>query len=262
MTTSDLRCIYQGKPIKTISAEENQFVAGYAHHHAGKKKALLMLHGFSSTPAVFRNLLPHLSHYNAIIAPTLPGHGKTPHHFSSIKANEWLSYVENEFKQLSTEYETVDVLGLSLGGLLAGYLSQKFTINHLYLLAPAFDLKRSIPILLPFVSFLNKLGFCYIRAKAGNIFTKQYCEIAYRQLPLTAIIEILTLIQSYPWVTPTCPTDLFLGVYDNVIDSKKVEARFKSAPNVHIHWLKHSAHVLPLDGDVDVILKCIHQHSK
>ena len=54
-----------------------------------------------------------------------------------------------------------------------------------------------------------------------------------------------------------CPTDLFLGRHDRVIDNKRVSEAFKQQHQARIHWLEHSAHVLPLDNDLSEIITCV-----
>ena len=261
MNQDDLRCMRRGKSLSTITAQDIELMQPYARRGKSHHKALLLLHGFSSSPAVFRNLLPHLNQYDAVIVPTLPGHADSLKAFSEVKAQDWLTAVEKECHALCEEYAAVDVLGLSLGGLLACHLSTQCPLNHLYLLAPALDLKLNISVILPLVECFKKLGFSNVRANAGNIYSEDHCEIAYRQLPLTTVFELLTFVQEFSFSAPPCPTDLFLGKYDEVVDSDKVAARFANEKQVKMHWLKHSAHILPLDGDLDQIVACLEKNN-
>jgi carboxylesterase len=218
---------------------------------------LLLLHGFSSSPAVFRRLQPALPHYDAIVCPVLPGHGDSIAAFSLVKATDWVLAAEAVCAALMKDYQHVDVVGLSLGGLLACHLSQRFKLHHLYLLAPALALQLPIKLALVCAHLLRGLGFKRVQNRAGNLNSKQYNELAYCQLPITAIIEILTLINTFQFIEPTCPTDLFLGRSDGVVYSKQVENLFAHLPKVNRHWLENSAHVLPLDADVEQIISCI-----
>ena len=249
----DFRCMRRGKQLATLTPQDSKLLTGFSQHNQPKHKALLLLHGFSSSPAVFRMLFPYLNQYNAIIAPTLPGHGENLTAFSKSKASDWLTTAEQQCNLLCQEYTSVDVLGLSLGGLLACHLSHRFTLNHLYLLAPALDLHLSLPLILPLVSLFQCLGFERIRANAGNIHENKHCEIAYRQLPLGPIKEVLNFINQFEFSLPQCPTDVFLGKHDQVVKSDRVARRFSSGKHINIHWLAHSAHVLPLDGDIKLI---------
>ncbi|KTD49254.1 alpha/beta hydrolase [Legionella quateirensis] len=257
MNNDDFRYMRRGKQLSGLTREELALLEPINQRGTGFERALLVLHGFSSSPAVYRYLIPKLKHYDAIVCPVLPGHAESIEAFSHSKASEWLLTAHHACETLTKEYKKVDVLGLSLGGLLACELSQRFKLNHLFLLAPALKLHMKVNSMLKLAQILKYFGFRHLRNAAGNLKTNEHAEIAYRKLPISSIIEMLTLAQQYEWVPPTCPVDLFLGTYDEVVASEEVEQLFKSLPNVTTHWLENSAHVLPLDSDLNEIIKCI-----
>ncbi len=257
MIIQDFCFLRRGQQQGILLKKDQTLLNPIAIHGQGQERALLLLHGFSSTPAVFRAMLPQLPAYDAIIAPILPGHADSIAAFSKATAQEWLATAVSACQELLTKYRFVDVLGLSLGGLLACHLSSRFALNRLYLLAPAIDLHVHVKLTLLAARSLHYLGFRHLRNRAGNLHTSDYSELTYRQLPLTAIIEILTLVKNFEFQPPSCPTDVFLGRFDEVVDSKKVAARFEHLPLVTTHWLENSAHVLPLDGDINRILDAI-----
>lgn len=257
MNPDDFRCMRRGAQLGMVNPQDAQLLETIDRRNGHKRTALLLLHGFSSTPAVFRYLLAGLPKYDALIAPALPGHARDLEAFSQLKASELLTFVEQIAEQLINEYDEVDVLGLSMGGVLAAHLSTRFTLRHLYLLAPAFDLHLAVEKMIQFARFCKWLGFRQFRSMAGNLYTSHACEIAYRQLPLTSIIELLTFINEFTFICPSCPTDVFLGSHDEVVASHVVALRFANQEKVNIHWLANSAHVLPLDGDIDSIIHCI-----
>ena len=151
-------------------------------------RCLLLLHGFSSSPAVFRELLSSLTQYDAIVCPVLPGHADSIASFADVKAHEWVSAAELACKSLLSEYHTVDVMGLSLGGLLACHLSHQFPINHLYLLAPALKLRTNNTLMRYTAHIARYLGFKSIRNHAGDLYTDTHSELTYRKLPLSAVL--------------------------------------------------------------------------
>ena len=261
MTIQDFCFSWRGQQQGVLFKKDQLLLNPIAIYGPGHQRALLLLHGFSSTPAVFRAMLPQLPGYDAIIAPILPGHADSIAAFSTTTAQEWVSAAELACENLVKNYRFVDVLGLSLGGLLACHLSTRFALNRLYLLAPAIDLHLNLKLTLLAARSLHYLGFRYLRNRAGNLHTADYSELTYRQLPLTAIIEILTLVENFQFQPPSCPTDVFLGRFDEVVDSKKVAARFENLPLANIHWLENSAHILPLDGDIKRILDTICSNS-
>ncbi len=261
MKADDFRYMRRGKQIGDLSPQDLHLLQAINHRQSSKtERALLVLHGFSSSPAVYRYLIPQITGYDAIVCPVLPGHADSIQAFSRVKATDWLATAQTHCASLIKEYKKVDVLGLSLGGLLACELAQQYPINHLYLLAPALKLHMNIPLMLKIAKFLKCLGFHNLRNRAGNILAEQYAEIAYRKLPLTTVIEMLQFAQRYQWTPPHCPVDLFLGLHDEVVASKEVEELFMALPEVKIHWLNRSAHVLPLDDDINEMIQCLNQH--
>lgn len=262
MKYDDFRYMRRGKQLSSLKKKDHTLLEPINQRGEGTEYALLALHGFSSSPAVYRYLLPKLEHYDSIVCPILPGHGESIEAFSHSTAEDWISAANNSCDELFKTYKRVDVLGLSLGGLLACKLSQKYPINHLYLLAPALRLNMNINKNLIIAHVLKCLGFHHLRNIAGNLITSQHAEIAYRKLPISAVIEMLNLAKHYQWIPPTCPTDLFLGRHDQVVASQQVEQLFSPLPNATIHWLNNSAHVLPLDNDMSDIIQCINQSRK
>lgn len=259
MNNDDFRYMRRGKQLSGLTQEDISLLKPIDQRGTGSERALLLLHGFSSSPAVYRQIIPQIKHYDAIVCPVLQGHAESIDAFSRSKAEDWRFTANKTCEALLNEYKKVDVLGLSLGGLLACELSQRFTLNHLFLLAPALKLQMHVRIMLKLAQVLKFVGFYQLRNAAGNLITNKHAEISYRKLPLATIIEMLTLAQNYQWVAPTCPVDLFLGTHDEVVSSVEVEQLFTPLPNATIHWLKNSAHILPLDNDAKKIIQCINK---
>lgn len=260
MKLDDFRYARCGKPIGPLLSEQAALLQPIDKRGAGKNHALLLLHGFSSSPAVFRKLITQLPAYDAVVCPVLPGHGDSIAAFTAVKAHEWVATAEQCCAALIEEYQHVDVLGLSLGGLLACHLSQQFKLCHLFLLAPALSLKYNTPYTMLLARILHQLGFHYLRNRAGNLCNPKESELTYRLLPIATIIELFNLVNSLNRAAPECPTDLFLGKYDSVINSASLAERFKPEKQINIHWLNHSAHILTLDNDLPFIVTCIKQH--
>lgn len=229
----------------------------------GNKKAtaLLMLHGFSSSAAVFRLIAPRLQHYDHIFIPTLAGHGQSIASFAKSSAKSWLQDAEHAYKILNAQFESVDVLGLSLGGLIACYLAEKHPIRNLFLLAPALALRKNLAQLRVIASICKQLGFVNVLNRGGRTFNAVVDELLYRQLPLETIIEILNFIDNYEFKSWGSATYLFLGQHDDVVDSKQVHQMLKLLPMLQVSYLPNSNHVLPIDGDYEQIIEQINLYS-
>lgn len=258
---NDLRFMRDGSLPQVLHPDDLHLLAPIDWRGSGKQSALLMLHGFSSTPAVFRQLFPKLNGYDAIISPILPGHAQNISSFSKIKAEDWFKAVEGYCESLLKEYEKVDVLGFSLGGLLAYSLGQRYPLNHLYLLAPAFDLHIPLTLAIYLLKSLDFFGFSAVYNNGANMIVEHQQDIAYRTIPIKTILEVFELIKNFQYNPARCTSDLFLGKYDDVVDVQVVANLFHADPKVRIHWLEQSAHLLPLDSDSEIIASCINQKN-
>ncbi len=262
MNIQDFLYMWRGKEMAPLTPKEAYLLDAIDSRGEKYERALLLLHGFASSPAVYRELLPAFTAYDAVVCPPLPGHGSSIAAFSNAKATDWLNAAHHACESLIKQYDNVDVLGLSLGGLLACHLSEHFPLNHLYLLAPALALKKNINLMLAGLTVLQSLGVKTLKNRAGNIQSNQFHELTYRHLPLNAIRETLTLIKQFKFTPPHCPVDVFLGRFDAVVDSKRVGQYFNGLPNAQIHWLNHSAHVLPIDGDIEMLTHFFKHHAQ
>lgn len=258
---NDFRYMQQGCVVDDLHPEDADLLKSQQlfKNPKKKRKALLMLHGFSSTPAVFRLMTPQIKPYDLIDIPALAGHAQSINSFSKVSATTWLENLNIHCQKLFDHYEQVDILGLSLGGLLACKLNHIFDFERTFLLAPALKLALpySIPFYLRLAKIMRYLGFVEIRAFAGNISSDQHAEIAYRRQPLSTIIELLQLVQQHQSHALKGRVDLFLGAQDLVVDTHSIKQLFNDSPQVTTHWLEQSAHVLPLDYDVQQIIACI-----
>ncbi len=105
---------------------------------AGNEKAVLLLHGFADTPQTLGYLAAHL-HALAfdVVAPLLPGHGRTLGIFDASRAEHWLDGARASLDDLRARYAHVSLVGLSLGGALAATLAaEPGALDALVLLAP------------------------------------------------------------------------------------------------------------------------------
>lgn len=257
MNYKDFGYMCCGKEIRVLEAEEDYLLREVNIRKNPQGRAILLLHGFTSSPAVYREIIPSLSMYDAIYCPVLPGHAESLDAFSKATSAQWLECASQAYVSLAKDYAQIDVLGLSLGGFLAIKVAEKYPVNHLFALAPCLSLQRWSAGMLVLARVLKALGVKKLSNAGGDLHSKDFQEITYRFMPLPVAIQLLSLIVNNHLVLPNCKTDLFLGKYDQVVDSNAVANLFKDSKLTTTHWLNNSAHVLPLDGDLPKIISVI-----
>jgi len=99
---------------------------------------VLLLHGFGDTPQTLSLLARRLSKSGyGVFAPLLPGHGRTMDAFRRSRAADWTDAARQSLARVRNRYNTVSVLGLSMGAALAVLLAAESSeIASLVLIAP------------------------------------------------------------------------------------------------------------------------------
>ncbi|HEY2065296.1 MAG TPA: alpha/beta fold hydrolase [Gemmatimonadaceae bacterium] len=101
-------------------------------------RAVLLLHGSGDSPQTVRYLGErlHAAGYS-VLAPLLPGHGRSPLAFSRVSAAAYLTAAEDALDELRGRTGWIAVAGLSMGGALAARLAAEAAdVKALLLLAP------------------------------------------------------------------------------------------------------------------------------
>lgn len=120
----------------------------------GKSRgSVLLLHGFSASPYELRQIGAFLQTQGyRVYAPRLAGHGIGTDAFNAKGRADWLADAEAAFEALHTPGQKLNVLGHSMGGILATLVAAKRAsqIHRLVLAAPAFRLANPWSVLCTF----------------------------------------------------------------------------------------------------------------
>ncbi len=103
------------------------------------KTGVLILHGYTgkTTNMLYLGKRIQRAIGSTIYIPRLPGHGTNTEDFCSSTAHDWLRKAYDAYLKLAAEVEEVQIIGLSMGGLLSILISAKFNPQKLVLIAPA-----------------------------------------------------------------------------------------------------------------------------
>lgn len=178
------------------------------------RKAILIIHGFAGGTYDEEELANYLELNKNfdVFSFTLPGHNKN---LSRVKYPEWIEASENQLKWLiSKGYKSIYLIGHSMGGVIATYLSTKYKeVKKLVLAAPAFQYLSVVKEKLNITKSIQSTPKV-IKTYGGD-------EIVARFLKLnpSAIMEFMHLIKKY-YDYPkdvTCNILIIQGKNDNLV---------------------------------------------
>jgi len=218
----------------------------------GRRAAVLLVHGFTSTPASMVPWARHLAGTGlGVSVPRLPGHGTRWQDLNRTGWSDWYAEVERAFEKLRADVDEVVVAGLSLGGALALRLAadRGREVAGVVVVNPAVATERKDVLALPVLKHLVPS----LRGIASDIKKGGVEEVAYPRTPLRATHSMMagwrTLRADLPRVTQ--PLLMFLSAEDHVVDpssARVVRARVSSR-DLTERVLENSYHVATLDHD-------------
>jgi carboxylesterase len=114
----------------------------------GGSHGVLLLHGFGDTPQTLALMARRLrkSGYS-VLAPLLPGHGRSMESFAESRASDWIAAAMDAFTNMCGRHDSVSVVGLSMGGALGVLLAAEHPeIPALILVAPYLGMPRPLRV--------------------------------------------------------------------------------------------------------------------
>jgi carboxylesterase len=218
-------------------------------------RAVLLLHGFGDTPQTLAYLARSLHEQGwSVRAPLLPGHGRTLQEFAASRATDWIEFARAEVQSLRTRYETVSIVGLSMGGSLATILAADLPdVPALVLLAPYL----SMPTRLRRAASLHHVVGAvvpYLRG-GGERSIRDPSEVAhnlaYGFTTPRLVFELSRVVAQARAAAPrvTSPTLVVQSRQDNRIPSDAAERAFAlfTAPDRRLLWTEGNGHIITVD---------------
>lgn len=103
-----------------------------------QKPPCLLLHGFTGGPYELEPLAEHLARGGRrCLLPSLPWNGQELPETGRVHWSDWVQAAEEEARRLAAETQPFDVIGFSMGGLLAAYIATRYPVRRLVLLNAA-----------------------------------------------------------------------------------------------------------------------------
>ncbi|MCX6054459.1 MAG: alpha/beta fold hydrolase [Chloroflexi bacterium] len=219
----------------------------------GAKTAILLFHGFTATTVEVKTFAEFFFKKGfSVSGPLLPGHGVSPEELNMITYEEWVQTAKEAFIVLKSKFENVFVVGESMGGLIALWLSYVFPdqIKGIILCSPALRIPGlwKSTILWPFVNQIYK----------NNIDLSSPWQ-GFNVIPLRAASQLYQFQKIINKILPKIKTPMlvFQGKLDTTVDQNGSVniIRNVSSKKRELVWLEESSHCILLDKQLSLVEK-------
>ncbi|RKQ30919.1 alpha/beta hydrolase [Oceanobacillus halophilus] len=223
----------------------------------------LVIHGFTGGPYEVGPLAKFLKERTNwhIEIPTLPGHGRELD-LKDSSFKEWIIAAEEELKKMKEKYEKIYVIGFSMGGMIAAYLTAKYKIEKLVLLAPA----RKY---LSFRQIAHDIGEVVGDGVKGALHDNKLYNHYKRKLgmvPMRANIEFMKLVKfTRPYLSKVkVPVLIAQGQQDGMVPYKTVYYLDKeiNSEQKKLVLFERSKHLICLGEDKDTLNEMVFDFLK
>ncbi|MBU2639925.1 MAG: alpha/beta fold hydrolase [Nanoarchaeota archaeon] len=219
---------------------------------------ILLVHGFTSSPKDFKDMAYYLSEKNiSVNAILLPGHGTTPKDLKNIKYQSWTSKLNNEIEKINSKNKFV--LGYSLGGTLALDLAEDEELNGIITINAPIFLEKSR--YLPFVPLLKTVETYHVAPPESIIVAINKDRITYGAFPLSAISELLNLVEQLNPNSVTEPALIIQTKNDTIVNPESANYIYNhiSSKDKELIWLTESTHENPHKQEQEEIFEEIYK---
>lgn len=205
----------------------------------------LCIHGFTGAPFEVEPLVQYLTERTnwRFAVPTLPGHGQTLQ-LQGIRYNDWLEHANQSLQELLDTCDTVYVIGFSMGGLIASYLSANHPVNKLVLLSTAAYYVNPKQLAADIKDII-------VDSFKGNLANNELF-IRYKQkiidTPMTATLQFRTLVTKVRPILHevTVPTFIAQGECDGIVPPKSAQYLYNQigADQKKLIFYQNSKHLI------------------
>ncbi|WP_188456852.1 alpha/beta hydrolase [Virgibacillus oceani] len=222
--------------------------------------ACLIIHGYTGGPYEVEPLSTYLKENTNwhIEVPTLPGHGRKLA-LENVSHKNWIAAAEDSLKKLNERYDEVYLIGFSMGGMIASYLTAKYKVDKLVLLATAgkyLSFKQICRDISEVVAdgFKGKLRqnklYLHYKKKLGAV-------------PFKANLEFLKLVKfTKPYLKNIeSPVMIAQGQQDGMVPYKTAYYLNKeiTSKRKEVVFFERSRHLICLGNDKDTLNTMIYQ---
>ena len=194
---------------------------GWHYQDVGHGSPLILLHGIGMSNFAWKNVVHNLANERRVLAFDIAGFGLTPPVADDIQptpANLVGSLAEtlgrfDEEKQISKEYDCVDIVGNSLGGYLALEAAKLgklgcFRVKSIAAISPAGLWKKQYPMRSEVVLQITRIGVRLIPRLTNALLRRDYTRKLLMAVPVSTNVpaedacELINIFASAPRTSP------------------------------------------------------------
>ncbi len=244
----------------------------------------LLIHGLGGTQFDLGSMHKTLNRAGVEThALTLPGHGGDPSDLLGVTAEDWIDAVTAKYRELFDQYDTLHIMGMCMGSLLAAELAkrERHAKGRLVLLAsPVYldgwstpwyrDMRRllyRIPYFAQRIKVQEEEPFGIKNELVRSIVKARFAKgdnFHYQWVPLAAVRQVDRLrgwvMQDLPQVV--CPTLIVHAREDELTSLKSayyLEKHLKGAAT-RVVVLENSYHMICVDNDREQVAASVLEH--
>lgn len=237
---------------KTYPPMNNPLAAGFLFE--GGRRGVLLIHGFTGTPAQMRPLgeALHRDGYT-VLGVLLPGHGTSIEDMEGRNWCDWLRAARDAFNELARRCDDICVAGLSMGGILSLILASELPVTAAVSIAAPLRLQNG----LAYWAFVLKY---FVRRRRwpkepgeGNSYHVGYSETPIRKLP--DFIRLARIAEN-GLANIRCPLLVVQPSLDGTVRADSpdlIRAGAVNAASIEILRLEKSRHVCTVEPEFDAL---------
>lgn len=236
----------------------NAHLEGEAFFWEGNQIGILLLHGFTATPAEVRPLARNLFEAGYTVAgPVLAGHATTPDDLNRTRFEDWIASAEEGYQALRKRCRKVFVGGASMGGMVALWLAADHPeIAGVIGFAPAVKLTTPtwrVAVLTVAAPFIKQIS----RSSLDNPQKWQ----GYPDLPLKGAVQVFRMQKALRrrFTSIHQPVLVFQGRKDRTVapEAGEIICGGVASADKKVHWLERSTHEVTLDEELPEVTRLV-----
>jgi len=262
----------------TVERDADGLEVGCREYTVGSgSTAILLVHGINDSPACYHKVTPALAEEGFTCrVMRMPGFAKPIPVYAKATRHQWLAAVKREIAALRQDHDRVVVVAHSLGGAvtIAHVLENPEAVDGVVLIAPAIEVSSRRSPVLP-VRAWHEISQCVLPFTTvayspfpGDCYDLSALEYPGRIpfTPKSVADETFQLIDFNRGRAAELdlPLMMVLSKDDRVIDWQAAERFYEQASSEakEVHFLENSRHVIPVDGDWEVLVQKIAEFAR